>query len=102
MFFGDDCRGYGLKSDVLLLRPDGTFDQVVVANDGREFRQLGQRWEFEPPDSVVFDRRRDFFTDQRYKELVGVPERESLIVKFESPPTILINPDSDCLYTKTQ
>ncbi|MGO9588415.1 MAG: hypothetical protein ACLP3K_00025 [Candidatus Acidiferrales bacterium] len=102
MAFGDDCKGYGLKSDNLILRPDGTFDQIVVANDGRRFEGDAQHWDFVAPDSIQFDKRRNFFTDQNYKDLVGVPEFESLIVKFGSPPTILLDPGSDCFYTKTQ
>jgi hypothetical protein len=102
MIFGSDCKDYGLKSDTLVLRPDGTLDQLVVAQDGRRFESVGQHWEFSAPSSIQLNQRRNFFARQNYKELVGVPEFEVLIVKFDSPPTILIHPDSDCFYTKTK
>lgn len=102
MVFGSDCKGYGLKSDNLSLRVDGTFDQVVVAQDGRRFESLGQHWKFSPPNSIELNKRRNFFTTQNYKELIGVSEFEVLIVKFDPPLSILLHPDSDCFYAKTQ
>jgi hypothetical protein len=102
MVFGSDCKDYGLKTDTLVLRSDGTFDQYTVAQDGRHFETIGQHWKFTPPSSIELDRRRNFFTTQHYKDLVGAPEFESIIVEFSSPPTIVFNPDSDCFYTKTE
>jgi hypothetical protein len=101
MVFGSDCKDYGLQSDTLVLRSDGTFDQLVVAQDGRRFEATGQHWKFTPPNSIELDRRRNFFTPQRYKDLVGVPEFESIIAEFTSTPSIVFNPDSDCFYAKT-
>jgi len=100
VFFGNDCKGYQLKSDNLVLHPDGTFDQIVVAKDGKRFDSLGQHWRFLPPDSIELRKRRNFFTAQDYKELVGVPELEVLIVKSDAHPAILLHPDSNCFYTK--
>jgi hypothetical protein len=102
MFFGSACKDYGLRSDTLVLRSDGTFDQYTVAQDGRQFETKGQHWKFTPPSSIELDQRRNFFTAQRYKDLVGVSEFESIIVEFSSPPSIVFNPDSDCFYTKTE
>src|SRR5579864_7309826 len=102
MVFGRECKDYGLKSDTLVLHADGTFDQVVIAQDGRHFDATGQHWKFLPPHSIELNQRRNFFTTQNYKNLVGVPEFESIIVEFSSPPSIVFNPDSDCFYTKTQ
>jgi hypothetical protein len=102
MVFGSDCKDYGLKSDTLVLHSDGTFDQYTVAEDGRQFETRAQHWKFTPPSSIELDQRRTFFTTQHYKNLVGVPEFESIIVKFSSPPSIAFNPDSDCFYMKTE
>ena len=102
MVFGSSCKNYGLKSDTLVLHSDGTFDQFTVAQDGRRFEATDQHWKFSAPNSIELDQRRNFFTTQRYQTLVGVPEFESIIVEFTSPPTIVFNPDSDCFYTKTE
>jgi len=102
MVFGNSCKDYGLKSDTLVLHSDGTLDQFTVAQDGRRFEATGQHWKFSPPNSIELDQRRNFFTTQRYKDLLGVPEFESIIVEFSSPPSIVFNPDSDCFYTKTE
>ena len=102
MVFGDDCKGYHLKSDNLVLHADGTFDQFVLAQDGRRFDSRGQHWRFLPPNSIELSKRRNFFTTQNYKDLVGVPEFEVLIVKFDDPSAILLHPDSDCFYTKQE
>ena len=102
MVFGNDCKDYGLKSDTLVLHSDGTFDQFTVAQNGRRFDATGQHWKFSAPKVIELDQRRNFFTTQRYKNLVGVPESESIIVEFTSPPSIIFNPDSDCFYTKTE
>jgi hypothetical protein len=100
LIFGHDCQGYGIKSDNLLLRSDGTFDQIVAADDGRRFESLGQKWGFMPPSSIAFDRLRNFLVPQYQKELVGAPEYAVLAVQFTSPPTVLIHPHSDCFYAK--
>lgn len=102
LVFGSDCKDYGLKSDTLVLHPDGTFDQITVTQDGRRFDAMGQHWKFSPPKSIELNQRRNFFTAQHHKDLVGTPEFESIIVEFSSPPSIVFNPDSDCFYTKTE
>jgi hypothetical protein len=84
------------------LRSNGTFDQIVVAQDGRRFESVGQQWRFSAPNSIELRQRRNFCTKQNYKDLIGTPEFEVLIVKFDSPPMILVSPDSDCFYTKTK
>ena len=58
MVFGDDCKGYHLKSDNLVLHADGTFDQFVLAQDGRRFDSRGQHWRFLPPNSIELSKRR--------------------------------------------
>src|ERR1700692_835620 len=98
MVFGSDCKDYGLKSDTLVFHANGTFDQSVIAQDGRHFDVTGQHWKFVPPNSIELDKRRNFFTTQRYQDLVGIPEFKSIIVEFSSPPSIVFNPHSDCFY----
>jgi hypothetical protein len=102
MVFGDDCNAYGIRSDTLVLRSDGTFDQFIVAQDGRRFDATGQRGKFSVPNSIELNERRNFSTSQRYKKLVSIPEFEVLLVKFDSPPATLVHPDSDCFYTRAK
>ena len=96
-----DCSGYGLKSDTLSLRSDGTFDQRVTAVDGRHFDATGEHWKFVPDHSIELAKRRDFFTSQNHDTLVGLAQEEVLIVEFGSPSVILLNPNSDCSYRKS-
>jgi hypothetical protein len=52
---------------------------------------MGQHWKFSPPKSIELNQRRNFFTAQHHKDLVGTPEFESIIVEFSSPPSIVFN-----------
>ena len=53
-----------------------------------------------PDNSINFDDRRDFFTNQPKSEVIGVAMPETLIVEFDNPSLILLNPDGDCFYRK--
>ncbi len=102
LVWGHDCRDYGLKSDTLVLHPDGTLEQHVIAKDARRWDSVGERWKYIGDNAVSFDVRRNFFTSQTYDKLIGLPEGEVLIVHFETPPVILLDPDSDCFYKKVR
>jgi hypothetical protein len=103
------CPDYPIRSDTLFLHPDGTFDQQTIAKDGRQFASAGQHWAYMEKNSISLDKRRDWDKhSDPAREIAkpdasqGIPELEVLIVQFGSPPVILINPDSDCLYVKTK
>jgi hypothetical protein len=109
-----DCQDYPIRSDTLVLHPDGTFDQQTIMKDGRSLNSNGQRWAYMDKNSISLNKRRawDNASDPEMPRtssgrstgapVEGIPEFEVLIVQFESPPVILINPDSDCLYVKAK
>lgn len=109
-----DCKDYPIQSDIMILHPDGTFDQHTVTKDGRRIDSLGQHWAYMEKDSVSLDKRRDWdiHSDPSLRgtnretsspaDQAGRAELQVLIVQFGSPPVILINPDSDCVYVKTK
>ena len=41
------CDDDVVKSDELVLRADGTFDQFVTLKDAKQVRLTGQRWQYE-------------------------------------------------------
>jgi hypothetical protein len=95
-----------LASDTLTLGSDGTFEQHVVLKDGRHFDATAQHWSYDPsPDSghIALDKRLEFFTPEHTSTQVGhgVSTFEVLLVDVRSSePTILLHPDSDCVYDK--
>lgn len=107
---GHDCQDYPLQSDMMVLHSDGTFDQHTVIKDGRRVDSMAQRWAYMDKDSVSLDKRRDWDThsdpslskpeNRTNSNSEGKAELQVLIVRFSSPPVILINPDSDCVYVK--
>jgi|HubBroStandDraft_6_1064221.scaffolds.fasta_scaffold444506_1 hypothetical protein len=111
---GDGCADYPIRSDTLVLRPDGTFDEHTVAKDGRALDSVGQNWEYLEENSISLDKLRnwDFQTDPSHPSSrgngissdgpEGIIELQVLIVQFGNPPVILINPHSDCVYVKTK
>ena len=108
------CENYPIRSDILVLHPDGTFDQHTVASDGTLFDSFRQRWAYIEEKSISLDRRRDWDTHvdpslkgpkpdkPKSNDPAGITELQVLIVQFGSPPVILINPNSDCAYVKTK
>ena len=101
------CSEYGLTSDNLILRLDGTFDQHVILKDGRRLDALMQRWRYEPGSDyahLTLDKRLEFFTPEHFSTRMGegVSTFEVLLVDVRSEPTILLNPDSDCVYGKVR
>lgn len=102
MVLGHDCQDYHIKSDTLNLNADGTFIQVVVADDGRTCRSGVEHWTYRYPSSIEFNRRRDFLVSQTSRDLVGTPEFEILVVQYSSPPVIVLNPHTDCAYAKSR
>jgi hypothetical protein len=109
-----DCQGIPIRSDTLTLHPDGTFDQETVTKDGRSINSVGQHWAYMEKNHISLDKRRDWdnHSDPSIARRApdrsnsnssdGIAELEVLIVQFGSPPVILVNPDSDCLYVKTK
>ena len=100
MLIRSDCKDLGLKSENLELHPDGTFDQHVTAVDGRHVDVKGEHWKFVPNHSIQFNRRHDFLILQTGSSLWGSPQDEVLTLELGSPPVVLINPPSDCVYQK--
>jgi len=109
------CKNYyPIRSDTMVLYPDGTFDQHVVAKDGKVYDSHGQLWAYMEKDSVSLDKRIDWDNcsdpadrtgtkeTQIPLDLKRVSQGEVLIVHFGPTPEILLNPDSDCVYVKTR
>ena len=94
----------------MVIHSDGTFDQHTVIKDGGQIDSLGQRWAYMDKDSISLDKRRDWDIhsdpslskpeSRSNSDPPGKAELQVLIVRFASPPVILINPDSDCVYVK--
>ena len=110
----DSCNSYyPIRSDTMVLRPDGTFDQHVVAKDGKAYDTHAQRWTYMGEDSISlvkrirWDDRSDPTARSGTREtqitldLKKVTEGEVLIVHFDSTPEILIDSDGVCVYAKT-
>jgi hypothetical protein len=106
-----ECENYPIRSDRLTLHADGTFDQHTVLKDGQKVESTGQHWRYLEKDSIALSSRRDWepHSDPNLKKstdiqppIAGVSENEVLIVHFSSPPEILLNPDSDCVYVRTK
>jgi hypothetical protein len=100
LVIGQDCRGNGIKSDVLFLHGDGRLEQHFLSDYGQRFVSTDERWSYVPDDSINFDMRKDFLHRQPPNEAVGVSIHETLLVEFGNPAIILLNPDGNCFYQK--
>ena len=110
----DDCQGIPIRSDTLNLHPDGTFDQQTITKDGHSIKSVGQHWAYMENNHISLNKRRDWDNQSdpsiarpapdasNSNSPEGVAGLEVLIVQFGSPPVILVNPDSNCLYVKTK
>ncbi len=102
------CDQYGLKSDTMVIRPDGTFDQAVATNDDHSISQNGQHWQYFPDKDrgdISLDKRLEFFTPEHFGTSLGEGHSasEMLIVDYDGvSPVIVLNPDSDCVYVKAE
>jgi hypothetical protein len=99
------CSDYGVKSDILVLRADGTFDQHVTLNDGKRLDLAAQHWRYNPGSGgghIALDKRLEFFAPEHFGKQVGegVGTFEVLLVDLNSEPVIVLHPDSDCVYKK--
>ena len=99
------CDQYGIKSDTLNLRADGTFEQHVTSKDGKQTDLTGQHWKYDAnghTGDVELDKRLESFTPEHLGGPSGnaVGTFEVLIVDVKSEPVIVVNPDSDCVYSK--
>jgi hypothetical protein len=86
-----------VASDELILNSDGTFDQHLRLTNGQTYNSTANRWSFAPAHNISLDSRWNFPADRA----TPVRESESLIVEFTQPPSILIDPDSNCFYSKS-
>ena len=93
-----DCAYGPVASDELLLHEDGRLEQHLKLKDGRLFNSTEGHWSFIPKTNVGLESRWDFRTDVKEP----VKGSESLIVEFGKDPVIVIDPDSNCFYSKVQ
>jgi hypothetical protein len=102
------CDQFGVKSDTLALRSDGSFDQHVELANGTTMDLRSQSWHYNNDGThghISLDKRLEFFTPEMFGMRVGQGKQmsESLIVQLNpEEPVILLNPDSDCVYIKAQ
>ena len=40
------CQDYDVRSDILTLHSDGTFEQEVTTKSGKQFHNTGQQWRY--------------------------------------------------------
>lgn len=96
---GSNCSGRGIEASTLELRVDGSSEQRDHFKDGSQFVTAG-KWQYEGDDSISFDSLRATTTLEIDKN--ASPTHAGLIVQWSGPPNILLNPDDDCLFAKTQ
>lgn len=102
------CNQYGLKSDTMVIRSDGTFDQTVATNDGHSISQNEQHWKYFPEKDrgdISLDKRLEFFSPEHFGSKIGegYAVSEALVVDYNGvSPVIVLNPDSDCVYVRTE
>jgi hypothetical protein len=101
------CSEFGVISDTLILRADGTFDQHVVKKGGGRKDLTGQHWQYDAGKAsdhghIALDQRLEFFTPEISSAQAGDGAKtfEMLIVESTSEPVIVLHPDSDCIYSK--
>jgi FG-GAP-like repeat/FG-GAP repeat len=78
----------------------GRLEQHFVSVYNQRYDADGERWSYMPDNSVNFDDRKNFFTNQPKNGVIGVSIHETLLVEFGNPSVILLDPHSDCLYRK--
>ena len=102
------CDQYGVKSDTLVLRPDGSFDQHVALSDGKKMDMTAQSWDYSSDGAyghIALNKRMEFFLPDVLGTHVGEGKQtfESLILQLNpDEPVILLNPDWDCVYANAQ
>jgi len=92
---GSSCSSRGVISDQLIFYSDGRLEQHAVYGSGKRYDALDQRWDVIPEKSVSLRNWLDL-TDNP----TGKPTFAVLSVEIRRPPTILVNPDSNCFYIK--
>lgn len=101
------CDQYGVKSDTLVLRSDGRFDQHVALTNGTKMDLTAQSWNYDSDGAhghIALNKRMEFFSQEMFGTRGGEGKQifESLIVQINPEPVILLNPDWNCVYVKTQ
>ena len=94
-----NCAGRGIASSTLELRSDGTSEQRDQFQDGSRFVTAG-KWHYAGDDHIAIDKLRATTTLEIDKN--ASPDFASLIVQWSKPPNILLNPDDNCMFAKTQ
>jgi hypothetical protein len=93
-----DCAHWDIDSDTLILHADGRMQQHLKLLNGKEYDSAQERWEYLADRSISLDRRLTV-TNPQY---AGVPQLEVLIVEFNQPPVILLNPHQNCFMSASR
>jgi len=83
----------------LELLPDGRSEQRDRFKDGSLYVTPG-KWRYSADNHVDLDDLRITTTGEIDKN--ASPINASLIVEWSKPPSILLNPDDDCFFSKAQ
>jgi hypothetical protein len=75
-------------------------EQHAVSHSGLRYDSITEKWAFIPPDHVMLDARKDFFSGQSQNHFVGLKRKEVLLLDLHHPKVILLKPKSDCYYTQ--
>jgi hypothetical protein len=78
---------------------NGTSEQRDRFKDGSQFVTPG-KWQYGGDNHVDLDDLRITTTGEIDRN--ASPTHASLIVEWSQPPNILLNPDDDCFFAKTQ
>src|SRR5882757_7356221 len=96
---GSHCSGRGIENSILELRDDSTSEQHDRFKDGSEYVTAG-KWQYEGGDNIGIHNLRATTTLEIDKNAGSI--RAGLIVQWSKPPSILLDPDDDCLFAKVQ
>ncbi|MBI2682458.1 MAG: hypothetical protein HYX26_04450 [Acidobacteriales bacterium] len=98
LVIGSDCRERQFALESLVLSENGSMTQRMKTNAGVINEFSDENWKYLGENIVVLEGRRDFsgVRGESYKRGGEVLDLVS------DPPTILLSPDSDCMYVKAQ
>ncbi len=96
---GSGCLGRGIDSSTLDLRADGSSEQRDTFKDGSTFVTPGM-WRLHGDDGISIDKLRITATGEIDKN--ASPVHTGVGVEWSHPPSIVLNPDDDCLFVKVR
>jgi hypothetical protein len=100
LHIGSTCRQFGIEYAKITLLSNGTYSQEGKFKNGVSYNIGAKKWEYDSDGNV-------FLYELRTSRTLDIsPEAQltnaNLIVEFGRPTLILLNPDGDCFFQKTE